>query len=241
MTLELALDLTGQAMLAAMPSLAGVYLVALIVGGGLLVVSTFFGGHSDADVDADFGGDLDMDVHLDADVDADIDVDADVDVDAGIHADHIDASTGAGALSLASWFSVRFCVYFLAMFGLVGTVLTRMSSLTAPMVLTLAAAAGFVVGQVVHQLFRYLKRSSVSGDTQIEDYVNKPARVTIAIRPPAKGEVVIQVGQGERFVPAVARRSDEQFDAGQSVAVVSFNGGTAVVVSAKEFEFLNNT
>jgi len=235
MNLELGLDPAGLTMLAAMPSLTGVYLVALIVGGGLLVISTFLGGHSNTNVDADLGGDLDMDVHLDADVDADVDVDTD------IHTDHIDVAAGGSALSLASWFSIRFCVYFLAMFGLVGTVLSNMSSLSDPIVLALAGAVGFVVGQLVHQLFRYLKRSSVSGDTEIEDYLNKPARVTIAIRPPAKGEVAIQVGQGERFVPAVARRSDERFDAGQSVAVVSFSGGTAVVVSSKEFEFLNNT
>lgn len=224
----IAFDPDCLAALAAMPSLTGVYLVALIVGGGLLVISTFLGGHSHADVDAD----LDVDLHLDADVDADLDVDA------GIHADHIDA--GAGALSLASWFSIRFCVYFLAMFGLVGTVLTSMSSLSALAILALAAAGGFVVGQVVHQLFRYLKRSSVPGITEIEDYLNKPARVTIAIHPPAKGEVAIRVGQGERFVAAAARRQDEQFDVGQSVAVVEFSGRVAVVVSAKEFEFLNN-
>ena len=226
-------DPNGLATLAAMPSLSGLYLIALIVGGGLLVVSTFLGGHSDADMDADFDADLDVDVHLDADVDADADLDTD------IHADHLDAD--AGALSLASWFSIRFCVYFLAMFGLIGTTLTRMSSLSAPIILALATAGGFAVGQIVHQLFRYLKRSSVTGGSRIEDYVNKSARVTIAIHPPAKGEVVIQVGQSERFVPAVTKRPDEQFDVGQSVAVVSFSSGTAVVVSAKEFEFLNNT
>ena len=52
--------------------------------------------------------------------------------------------------------------------------------------------------------------------------------------------MAILVGQGERFVAAAARRPDEQFDVGQSVAVVSFTGRVAVVVSAKEFEFLNN-
>ncbi len=238
MNLAIAFDPTNLATFAAMPSLTGAYLVALIVGGGLLVISTFLGGHAHADVDADFDVDLNADLDVDVDLDADIDVDADVDVATDIHADHIDAADGA--LSLASWFSIRFCVYFLAMFGLVGTVLTGMSALSAPAILALAAAGGFVVGQVVHQLFRYLKRSSVPGVTEIEDYVNKPARVTIAIRPPAKGEVAIHVGQGERFVAAAARRPDEQFDVGQSVAVVSFTGRVAVVVSAKEFEFLNN-
>jgi len=222
---------TDPAILAAMPSLTGIYLIALIVGGGLLIISTFFGGDSDADVDADFDADLDVDV------DADLDVDADV----GTDVDGIDADTVGSALSLSTWFSIRFLVFFLAMFGLVGTVLSYMSTMSAPVVLASAAAAGLLVGQLVHQLFRYLKRSSVPGVTSIQDYVNKPARVTIAIHPPARGEVAIQVGQGERFVAARAKRSGEHFDLGQPVAVVEFRSGTALVVSQKEFEFLKDS
>ena len=69
------------------PTLITLYWICLIVGGGLLVISTFLGGHHDAagDVDMDVGGSIDLggdiDVGGDVDVGGDLSVDADVGVD----------------------------------------------------------------------------------------------------------------------------------------------------------------
>jgi len=219
-------------MLAQATWLNGVYVICLIVGGGLLVVSTVLGGGG-ADADADF------DIDADADVDIDVDADADVDFDADGHAD-IDGDAMHGhdsILSISNWFSVRFLVYFAAGFGLVGTTLTYLSDMSSTAVLVWAVISGLIIGQGVHQLLRLLKRTSGDGSTRIEQYINRDARVTIEINPPSRGEVAIHVGDGERFVPAIAKRNDDKFEVGDAVVVVAFRNGTAEVLTRKEYEF----
>lgn len=201
--------------LAAAGVLGMIYLISLIVGGGLLVISTFLGG--------------------DADADADIDPGVDGDVDGDVPGDH------AGIMSLSNWFSMRFCVYFAAAFGLVGTTLVSITNLLPAVVLTCAVLGGLVVGQGAHQVMRSLARTSGNSQVRREDYVDKPGRVTIAIAPPGRGEVAIQVKGRERFIPATAQRGDDRFDVGSKVVVVGFNNGTVEVVSEKEHEFVNQS
>ena len=208
-------------LLADMSMIAGLYVISLIVGGGLLVVSAVFGGDAEADVDIDAGAEIDADVELDGELEA--------------------GGAGAGPLDLSSWFSMRFLIYFAAAFGLVGTALTWMSDASSTWVLASALIGGTLVGQIAHQLFRYLVRSSSNSATKTKDYINKTARVTVAIRPSARGEVAIRIGDRERFVPARARRDDDAFDAGATVGVVAFENGTARVVSKKEYEFTSKT
>jgi hypothetical protein len=228
--------LSDVAVLAALPSLAGIYVVSLVVGGGLLLVSTALGGHGHADFDADGVAGVDLDV--DADVGG-LDVDAD-----GLHADAHADDLSAGhadtdsAMSLATWFSLRFVIYFIAVFGLIGTVLTYMSAMQNAAVLAWAVVAGLVVGQTVHQTLRYLTRTSGDSAVEISDYLHKPARVTIAIVPPNRGEVAVHIRDRERFVPAVAKHENERFDIGQTVVIASFIAGTADVISQKECEFM---
>jgi membrane protein implicated in regulation of membrane protease activity len=215
--------------LAALPSLAGVYVVCLIVGGGLIFISTVFGGDTDTDFDAD--------VDVDFDVDADFDVDLDAATDVG--AAHAHAATSS--VSLATWFSISFVVYFLGAFGVVGTTLSYASELGPAVVLAAALAGGIIIGQTAHQVLRYLKRSSGDSAVNTADYVNKDARVTMAIEPPKKGEVAIRLRGRERFVPATTRRPDDRFSVGDRVVVVAVSGGTAEVLSQKEHEFLSPT
>ncbi len=199
--------------------LQGLYVISLIVGGGLLAISAVFGGDAEADVDFDAGAEIDADVDLDGELD----------------------TGGAGPLDLSSWFSMRFLIYFAAAFGLVGTALTWMSDASSTRVLASALIGGTLVGQIAHQLFRYLVRSSSNSATKTKDYNNKTARVTVAIRPSARGEVAIRIGDRERFVPARARRDDDAFDTGATVGVVAFENGTARVVSTNEYEFTSKT
>lgn len=205
--------------LAALPSLVGVYIVCLIVGGGLIFISTVFGGDTDTDFDAD------------------VDLDLDAATDAGVaHAD-----PGASSVSLATWFSISFAVYFLGAFGVVGTTLSYASELGSSIVLAAAMAGGIIIGQTAHQVLRYLKRSSGDSAVNTADYLNKDARVTMAIEPPKKGEVAIRLGGRERFVPATARRPDDRFSIGDRVVIVAVSGGTAEVLSQKEHEFLSHS
>ena len=199
----------------------------------LLLISALFG--SDSHHDVDLGG-----IGADADLDLDVDLDADVDVDVGAgleaHADGVDVDVDG--MHLADWFSVRFVIYFAAMFGLTGTVLTTMTDMGRSGVLVTSIVGGVLVGQAVHQTMRWLKRTSNDSSTRSEDYLNRPGRVTVSIPPGGRGEVAIQVRDGERCLPAIARREDEAFAMGAQVAIVEVQGGTAIVVSRKEHEFV---
>lgn len=212
--------------------LTTVYWACLIVGGGLLLISSLAGGHGDADLGGHFDGDL-GDISLDAHVDVGADFHAPADVSGDVHVDH------AGATSLASWFSVQFVVYFMAMFGLIGVTLTHLTDAGGGVTVAAATLGGLLVGQGVHQLLRKLRRTSGNSTTQLADYLNKIARVTIDMSHQSTGEVALNVGSNERFLPAVSKREDVKFSRGDAVAVVEYQGGVAQVVSREEFEFLN--
>ncbi|MEK6674429.1 MAG: hypothetical protein AABZ47_02105 [Planctomycetota bacterium] len=195
---------------------ATIYWVCLIVGGGLLLISAFAGGHGHGDIGTDFHPHTDF-----GSTDA-----------AHAHVDH--AHPG----SLAGWFSIRFLIFFMAVFGLVGVSLTHLANVSSSVVLLSSTVSGFLVGQGVHQLLRKLNRTSGDSTTQTQDYINKIGRVTIRIEPPRKGEVAILVGRGERFIPAISKRTDRSFKVGDQVAVTAYTAGIAEVVAREEYEFL---
>jgi hypothetical protein len=232
----------------AMPSLSGLYIVCMIVGGGLLVISTVFGGdHSgsvdaDVDLDMDLGVDMGVDVGIDGGIDAGVDGGLDVDTDAVGHEHDIGGvDHHHGALALSTWFSISFLVYFAASFGLTGTVLTHMTEMAPLAVLITSVLAGLAIGQAVHQTIRALKRSGGNSQISIKDFVGQPGRVTVSIKPPSRGEVGVRIGNREHFVPAVAQREDDSFQRGEAVAIVEYSAGLAVVVSRKEHDFINNS
>ena len=129
----------------------------------------------------------------------------------------------------------------MAMFGLIGVVLTYLSATASVTVLISALVGGLIVGQGVHQLLRKIRRSSGDSTPQPKDFVNKLARVTVGITPPNKGEVALRVGRAQRYIPAVSRREDKPFRAGEEVGVIAYHAGVAEVVSREEFEFLRNS
>jgi len=192
-------------------TLTTIYWIALVVGGGLLLVSTFAGGESDVD--------------LDADVDADLDLDTD---------------TGhAHAGSLATWFSTQFIVFFMAMFGVVGVVLSYATDQSWPVTLAFASVGGVLIGQAAHQVLRAIRKSSGDSTPGEHDYVNKPARVTIPVTNGKAGQIMMRVGRSDRYVTAKARHETESFAQDEYVGVVAYRNGVAEVVSRKEYEFIN--
>jgi hypothetical protein len=221
--------------------LTAVYWACLIAGGGLLVISTVLGSHADADIDAGDALDAIHGAHADADFDADIsaDVHADVgaDTDLTAHGAHTDVAHG-GAAGLSTWFSIRFLIFAVAVFGALGVILTHLSQTKAELVLLIALAGGVAVGQVVHQLLRAVRRTSGDSTPQPRDYVSKLARVTIAINPPNKGQIALSVGNSRRYVAAVAQRPQVNFNVGDEVVVVAYRAGIAEVISRAEHEAL---
>lgn len=207
-------------------TLATVYVIALIVGGGLILISTLLSSHGDADVSGDLSGGHAGDHDFGGD---------------GHHAGDADHHGGHHGMSLASWFSMQFVVFFLAIFGLVGTAMTYTGASDPMWVLIASIGGGAVVGQIVHQVLRALKRSGVASDLTARDFLDQPARVTIGFEGGRRGEIAIASKNGERFLAATAQRRDDRFSVGDPVVVVSLTGGVAEVVSRTEHEFVHPT
>lgn len=216
-------------------TLSASYWFFLIVGGGMILISTLSGGSSsdaslDAPADADFGGASlgEADVGVDAGADVDADVGADVHAGHGLEAVH---AVKGGALSLSKWFSLRFLIYAMASFGAVGAILSNVTDLAPPAVAASALLAGLVVGQGVHQILRAVRRTSGDSTPQANEYVNKLARVTIPIESAGRGEISLVVRASTRYVPAVSAQGPRSFAAGEEVVVVAYRGGVAEVVT----------
>ncbi|MFQ5415048.1 MAG: hypothetical protein ACE5E6_11380 [Phycisphaerae bacterium] len=218
---------------AVLVSFTGLYWICMIVGGGMLIVSTLAG----TDADADVGG-----IDGDASLDVDVPVDATLDMDGATHpADGgLAGADGAhtAATTLATWLSMRFLIYFMAMFGVVGVVLTHMTEVYGTTTFVAALVSGMIVGQGVHHLLRKLERSSGNTLAQPRDYIRKIGRVTIAVGHSETGEVALRVGRTQRFVPARSKHADAAFHKGDQVAVVAYTAGVAEIVSREEFEFV---
>ncbi len=216
----------------AMVSMVPAYIVCLVVGGGLLVVSTVFGGDHDG---------LEFDGSVDGGFDLDVDVDSELSGEGLSESTSVESHSESGPLAISNWFSFSFLIYFAAMFGCAGTLLTYLSSVEPGGVLVVSVAMGLIAGQGVHQALRYLRASSGNSAIRREDCVNVQGRVTVAISPPSRGEVVASVRGTQRYLPAVCSRRDDSFSVGEQVVVVGFSNGTAVVVSREEYEFTNES
>ena len=118
---------------------------------------------------------------------------------------------------------------------------TFLTDQTSGVAFVSALVGGLVIGQGVHQILRKLRRSSGDSTPQPRDYVNKIARVTIAVDHARKGEIAVRAGRAERFIPAIAKRADTMFKSGERVAVVAYRNGVAEIVSREEYEFLTHT
>ncbi len=224
--------------------LSALYVICLVVGGGMILISLASGGDDGGDFEADADLDLDLDAEFDADFDMEMPADG-VDFDAGdVDLDGLDAAH-AGAhgsgFSVAEWLSMRFFVFFAATFGFIGTVMGTLSGYGTGVVFAVAFIGGLMIGQSVHQAVRYLHSSGGNDAINATEYLRKAARVTIAIAPPERGEVATHVRGRTRYVPARSKRADDTFPAGQPVAIVGMKNGTAEVISRKEFVQVTET
>lgn len=155
------------------------YLVALIVGAGLLLFSLFAGG--------------DHEGHADAGGDADASVDAHGDAGDG----HGDAEHHGWEVAAMSWLplaSVRFWTFFLAFFGATGTSLHFIErGLGTWVTIAIAAAMGYVCGAGAVAAFRYMRRSQTSSGLGVDDYIGETAVVRVAVARGKVGKVRLEV------------------------------------------------
>jgi membrane protein implicated in regulation of membrane protease activity len=182
------------------------YLVCLVLGGLLIAVSIFGGG--DADVDVDVAAD------------ADVDVEADVDAEDG----------GEGLTAAARFLSLRNLVFFMAFFGLTGTLLSVLGAQHLATLLT-SLVLGVVAAYAVQRLMDYLRSSQSGALPGASALAGAEARVVVGLagRRPGKIDVV----SGDRTYQFVARMHEgagvDHVEVGDVVVVVRIQDGIALV------------
>lgn len=139
------------------------YIVAAILGGGLVLVSLVAGAH---------GGDS-GDMHADHDLSADHDV--------------------AGPDIWLPFLSLRFWTYFLMVFGVVGLLLTKAGGTPEPMAAVWSGVAGLSVGFVVAGLLEWARRMQGENATRSQDFLGREAKVIVPIRPTLEGKIRLDV------------------------------------------------
>ena len=181
------------------------YLVCLVLGGVLIAVSIFGGGDADADAD----------------------VAADADVDLG----EVDAETGGeGVVAAARFLSMRNLVFFLAFFGLAGTLLTLLQANSVATVLT-SVGLGALAACAVHRLMGYLRSSQSGSLPSLSTLAGSEARVVIGLSATRPGK--IDVVAGDRTHQLIARIHEgakvDHVEVGDTVVVVRIQDGVALV------------
>ncbi len=177
------------------------YVVALVLGGGLVAVSA---------------------LGLDKDSDA-----AHIDHDHGDpHA--LDVAHGVDtAAALAYLGSLRFWSFTLGAFGAIGSVLTFLgvtSVVTAPT----AVVGGLVIGFAATWAYRWFARGTVSSHVDTRALAGRDAEVVLSVGPGKLGKVRL-THQGQILELPATTHEPELLERGARVLVVSVEAGTADV------------
>lgn len=213
-------------------SMLTLYLIALGIGGAMVIITLVLGGDGDADADADFhaggGGDLHADaggdVHLEASGDGAGDV-------------HGDADGDGGSLDfLSAWLplsSLRFWTFFAAAFGLAGTLLTALELGPSPVIAVGSIAVGYLCGWGVVASMRKMGSQVVSSSLGSEDYVGAAGKVVLPIAAGRTGKIRLHLAG--RVIEVLAEtEEEEEIAAGEPVMVYEVKDDGRAVVARGE-------
>jgi hypothetical protein len=186
------------------------YLVALGIGGTLLVAS------------------LVMDHEHEAD--ADVDVDADVEADAEVEAGGVDAVLGWLPLT-----SIRFWTFFLAFAGGTGALFTTLKLVDSAAVTgAIAGGVGWVTGYAAVAIIRRLRTQQTTSGLGSADCIGSAAVVTVAIGKGRTGKINVDI-KGRRITLLAETEDDATFQARDRVVVYDVtDDGRAMVTRANE-------
>lgn len=208
-----------------------VYLACLIFGGILLIVSLFGGGDHAVEHDLDVGhGDAGLSA-VDVETGAEIDLQADHDIGGHDFDAHDAGQSGSG--DAIKFLSFRNIIYFLAFFGLTGTV---MEFFPVNFFFTLVSSLG--IGALAYfagyQFFKYLKNSETGETISTSDLRGRKAKVLVGISKERDGKILVEVGGAT--VQLLARASDvakaDCFSPGEEVLIIDTSGSRVYVVNA---------
>ena len=183
------------------------YLVCLVLGGVLIAVSIFGGGDADADVTGD----------------------ADVELESGV-LDAESGHSGEGLSAAARFLSMRNLVFFLAFFGLTGTLLSLLHSWVIPTLIT-SLVLGGIAAVVVQRSMDYIRTSQSGAVRNMSSFAGAEARVVVGIKGTKLGKV--ELVADERTHQLVARihggAAVDHVEVGDTVVVVRIQDGIALV------------
>lgn len=187
--------------------MALIYLGSLILGGFLLALSMFSG----TEVDADFTSELDSDVSL---------------TESG-------TISGEGLSSALQFLSFRNIVFFIAFFGLTGTILTKLGT-TSIISFLFSTGMGSLAAALGHKTLDYLKNTESGHISNTQDMEGLSARVTVDIAARKKGKITFN--NRDQSLQLIARIADESakpsFRFGDRVTIIKIEKNIAFVAEA---------
>ncbi len=198
---------------------------------------------ADADADGDFDADADADAHVHAGFDAHHDVDHDcgpglnhdaehhVGADGHTEAEHAKDISAGGSIA-ALFLSTRFWIFTALGFGLSGTLLHYLSSVSFAPTLATAILTGLVSGLMAALAYRALKRSSGERACHTATAVGQVGKVIVPVKQGGLGKVRIEMSG--RSVDLLAKTSELRIDVGDYVVIEDVEGDVAQVCAAPE-------
>jgi len=175
-----------------------VYIVAAIIGGGLILMSALFDSGDHGGGDHDFNADHDASLHVDHD-------------------------TPGGFGDIAQWipfFSLRFWTYALAMFGAVGWASTAFTNTAQATVLVGSIISGFVLGTIVATTMRIMTRASSDSSVRTEDLLGAQGKVTVPVHASTDGKIRLML-KGDSIDFLALSNDDRSLQPGEEVVVVA--------------------
>lgn len=180
------------------------YLAALILGLGTVMVQLLMGGHGDADAGGQASPDVDTD-HADA---------------------HADADSGF----LPIFLSLRFWIFGSLAFGMVGSLLHFLGLAPALVTLVVASVMGVGSGMLASWIFRVLNRQHVSSGAGENDAVGHVGKVLIRV--PAQGHGKVRIQLKGQILDLLATTDEVELLEGEQVLVEEMRDGRARVSKA---------
>lgn len=201
----------------------GIYILAAMLGGGLLLFSVISGAfHGIGDVDAtgvDVSG-IDVDVSG-----GDIHVGG-MDADHDIHVGH-----DTPGLLVLGLFRPRNLIFCLTAFGLTGTLLTVTGN-PPNSTLTLSLVMGGGAWLLTYGVFTWLRRTDMGVDAVSEGEIEgRAARVVLPLSPGEPGRIACIVADRELYLTArLAPEVVQPLEAGSEVVILRIEGGVAEII-----------
>jgi membrane protein implicated in regulation of membrane protease activity len=190
------------------------YLLAAILGVGLLLFSSFGGGEHGSD-----GGDV-----------------------SDLGDGHSGGEAAEASHVLIGLFNVRNFTFFLAAFGTTGLLLTALDagSTRTPLLATVLGLVGFALS---HAVFTWLRRSDASVEAPADrDFEGSLGRVVLPVTSEGRGQIACMIAGRESYLTAtLADGVTQPLVIGQEVIIVSSSNGIAHVMPATSLELPSPT